>query len=341
MIDDDTTKLLRSLARLIEKPEIKAFEFSLITTLVELISAEAINIYEIRTLRQLVANHPEVYLLPVGYEDNPDEGTNLPLLLNQEPLFEECLSTQAMVRGSAGDPAQPLMRFLYPIVGRKGISSFLVIDAAQFVSRDHDLVVILLGFYHNYVSLLNDNQRDHLTGLLNRKSFDNKVMKMILSLSAENHRSTEKVQYYLAVFDIDHFKRVNDTLGHLMGDEVLLHFSQCMNQTFREYDALFRVGGEEFVVILRNVDAEQTAAIMERFRVVIETHYFPQVGQITTSIGVTSIFQEDLPVTIMDRADQALYYIKDHGRNQVAFYEQLVVDGKLSKKNADGEIELF
>lgn len=341
MIDDDTTKLLRSLAKLIEKPEIKAFEFSLITTLSDLIQPESIDIYEIRTLRQLVADHPEVYLLPIGYEDNPDESDSLPLLLNTEPQFEECLRSQEMVVGPNGDAIRPLLRFIYPIRGKNGISGFLVIENAQKISRDHELVTILLAFYHNYVSLLNDNQRDHLTGLLNRKSFDNKVMKMILSLSAQNKRENDKAHYFLAVFDIDHFKRVNDKLGHLMGDEVLLHFSQCMNQTFREYDSLFRVGGEEFVVILRNVDAEQTAAIMERFRKVIETHYFPQVGQITTSIGVTTIFEQDLPVTIMDRADQALYYIKEHGRNQVAFYEQLIAEGKLHKKESESDIELF
>ncbi len=341
MIDDNTTKLLRSLAKLIEKPEIKAFEFSLITTLVDLITANAINIYELRTLRQLVVNQPEVYLLPVGYEDNPEDSSTPPLILKHEPLFEDCLRTEQTVTGSIGTTEAPMLRFIYPIHGKKSVVGFLVIDNPVEITRDHELVAILLTFYHNYVSLLNDNQRDHLTGLLNRKSFDNKVMKMILSLGAENLRKTEKVQYYLAVFDIDHFKRVNDTLGHLMGDEVLLHFSQCMNQTFREYDALFRVGGEEFVVILRNVDAEQTAAIMERFRTVIETHYFPQVGQITTSIGVTSICEQDLPVTIMDRADQALYYIKEHGRNQVAFYEHLIEQGKLQKKEAEGEIELF
>ena len=175
----------------------------------------------------------------------------------------------------------------------------------------------------------------------NAPRFDDKIMKIILSLSEHNKRKADKAQYFLAVFDIDHFKRVNDTLGHLMGDEVLLHFSQCMNSTFREYDMLFRVGGEEFVVVLRNVDYERTAAIMERFRTTIETHYFPQVGQITTSIGVTSISLNDLPVTIMDRADQALYYIKEHGRNQTAFYETLIAEGKLKSKAAESDIEMF
>jgi diguanylate cyclase (GGDEF)-like protein len=162
-----------------------------------------------------------------------------------------------------------------------------------------------------------------------------------LSLSASNKRDADKVCYCLAVLDIDHFKRVNDTYGHLMGDEVLLHFAQCMNHTFRDYDLLFRVGGEEFVVVLRNVDADRAHAVMERFRKVVETHYFPQVGQITASIGVTFIGPHDLPGLVIDRADQALYYVKQHGRNQVAFYEHLVAQGALQQKQVESDIELF
>jgi diguanylate cyclase (GGDEF)-like protein len=141
--------------------------------------------------------------------------------------------------------------------------------------------------------------------------------------------------------DIDHFKKVNDTFGHLMGDEVLLHFSQCMNSTFREYDLLFRVGGEEFVVVLKNVSMDLARTVFERFRQVVENHYFPQVGRITTSIGVTEITGNDLPVTTMDRADQALYYAKDHGRNQVLFYESLRSENKVADKSASNDVDLF
>jgi GGDEF domain-containing protein len=94
-------------------------------------------------------------------------------------------------------------------------------------------------------------------------------------------------------------------------------------------------------VVLRNVDAERAQMVMERFRKVVETHYFPQVGQITASIGVTFIGPHDLPGLVMDRADQALYYVKQHGRNQVAFYEHLVERGVLQQKQVESDIELF
>lgn len=341
MPDLDTPKLLRSLAKLIEKPELKALQSSLIKTLSEIIAAESIALYEIRSLKQIAMEQPEVFLIPVGFTDTFDDDACTPMLLNQQPQFEASFLSREVEVEAIGTPAKPMFRTVHPILSVKGVTGFLVIDSVQHVKRDQELASILLGFYNNYILLLNDNQRDHLTGLLNRKSFDDKIMKMVLSLGDVNKRSVDKVQYCLAVFDIDHFKRVNDTYGHLMGDEVLLHFSQCMNETFREYDLLFRVGGEEFVVVLRNVDSDRAAGVMERFRRVIETHYFPQVGQVTVSIGVTFIGAHDLPVTVMDRADKALYHVKDNGRNQVAFFEHLVAAGKLRDSVVESDVELF
>jgi PleD family two-component response regulator len=74
---------------------------------------------------------------------------------------------------------------------------------------------------------------------------------------------------------------------------------------------------------------------------VVETHYFPQVGQVTASIGVTFIGPDDLPVTVMDRADKALYYTKENGRNQTAFFEHLVAAGRLQNNAANSNVELF
>ncbi|HCY64017.1 MAG TPA: hypothetical protein DHV59_14545 [Oxalobacteraceae bacterium] len=340
MVNVDTPKLLRSLAKLIEKPEIKALQVSLVQTLEQLIDAESVALYDIRTLKQVDAEQAEDFLIRVGIDDSFDDDGAPLILLREEPQFLECYRSQHLVIVPSGVAGAPL-RFIHPILGMKGVTGFLVIEAADHVERDQEMAAIFLGFIRNYILLLNDNQRDHLTGLLNRKSFDDKVMKMILSLGNVNKRDADKVCYCLAVLDIDHFKRVNDNYGHLMGDEVLLHFAQCMNETFREYDLLFRVGGEEFVVVLRNVDAGRAQVVMERFRKVVETHYFPQVGQITASIGVTFIGPHDLPGLVIDRADQALYYVKEHGRNQVAFYEHLVEQGKLSQKQVESDIELF
>jgi diguanylate cyclase (GGDEF)-like protein len=341
MANSDVSKLLLSLAKLIEKPEIKAFQISIIQTLSNIIVADSINLYEIRTLKQLSMDHPQVFLVRVGYEDRFEDALPEPMLLQDQPQYIEAKDSDQIVIRQISDDADPTYRSIFPISGAKSVNGFLTVESKQLSQQNQELVSIFIGFYRNYLALLNDNQRDHLSGLLNRKSFDDKMMQIIISLGEGNKRDVDKVQYCLALFDIDRFKRVNDTFGHLVGDEVLLHFSQCMTETFREYDLLFRVGGEEFVAVLRNVSMELAQLIMERFRKVVEAHYFPQVGNVTVSIGATFINPSDLSVTIMDRADKALYYAKENGRNQTVFYEHLIEAGKLQATTMNTDVDLF
>lgn len=341
MANSDVSKLLLSLANLIEKPEIKAFQISIIQTLSNIIVAGSIRLFELRTLKQLTTDHPRVFLVRVGFDDRFDETVSDPMLLDDHPQY---LDVQAKMQFNAwpiNDESDPIIRTIFPITGAKGVNGFLTIESQKLTKYNLELVLIFIGFYRNYLALLNDNQRDHLSGLLNRKSFDDKMMQIIISLGHGNKRDVEKVQYCLALFDIDRFKKVNDSYGHLVGDEVLLHFSQCMSETFREYDLLFRVGGEEFVAVLRNVTEELAHFIMERFRQVVEQHHFPQVGNVTVSIGATFITPSDLPVTIMDRADKALYYAKENGRNQTVFYEQLIAAGKVQETKLNNDVDMF
>jgi len=341
MENSDVSKLLLSLAKLIEKPEIKAFQISIIQTLSNIIVADSINLYEIRTLKQLSTESPQVFLVRVGCDDRPDDVLPDPVLLNNEPQYMASRDRLEITTKVITEDAEPTYRTIFPISGLKGVNGFLTIESKQLTQQNQELVSIFIGFYRNYLALLNDNQRDHLSGLLNRKSFDDKMMQIIISLGEGNKRDVDKVQYCLALFDIDRFKSVNDNFGHLVGDEVLLHFSQCMTETFREYDQLFRVGGEEFVAVLRNVNEELAMMIMERFRKVVEVHHFPQVGHVTVSIGATFINPSDLSVTIMDRADKALYYAKENGRNQTVFYEQLIASGKLQETTLNSDVDMF
>ncbi len=341
MANSDVSALLLSLAKLIEKPEIKAFQISIIQTLSNIIVADSINLYEIRTLKQLATDHPQAFLVRVGYDDRLEEVMPEPMPLNNHPQYLEVINRSEMIVEEISQGADPTCRTVFPIANSKGVNGFLTIESKQLTQQNQEMVSIFIGFYRNYLALLNDNQRDHLSGLLNRKSFDDKMMQIIISLGENNKRDADKVQYCLALFDIDRFKSVNDNFGHLVGDEVLLHFSQCMTETFREYDQLFRVGGEEFVAVLRNVNAALAETIMERFRKVVEAHYFPQVGHVTVSIGATFINPSDLSVTIMDRADKALYYAKEHGRNQTVFYEQLIASGKVQETSMNSDVDMF
>jgi diguanylate cyclase (GGDEF)-like protein len=178
---------------------------------------------------------------------------------------------------------------------------------------------------------------DTLTRLLNRKTFDEQFDQLIVEAERAQRRADERRTddlqgarpCWLAVVDIDHFKRINDGFGHLFGDEVLILMAQLMKNTFRGGDKLFRFGGEEFVVMLRNTAEDDVAKVFERFRTAMEEHDFPQVGRVTVSLGHARIDPACTPAELLGRADQALYFAKDHGRNQVRSFDQLVGQGKL------------
>ncbi|MBL8144760.1 MAG: GGDEF domain-containing protein, partial [Anaerolineae bacterium] len=135
---------------------------------------------------------------------------------------------------------------------------------------------------------------------------------------------------WLAVVDIDHFKRVNDTHGHLIGDEVLILVAQLMRKTFRNADRLYRFGGEEFVVLLRTDQSADAAFVFERLRSTVARFEFPQAGSLTVSIGFTEVTPNDTPSSAFERADQAVYHAKSHGRNQVVDHDNLLRRGEVA-----------
>jgi diguanylate cyclase (GGDEF)-like protein len=142
----------------------------------------------------------------------------------------------------------------------------------------------LRHIYQNLVILHDAKERDVLTTLPNRQSLDSRLMEVCQHYC--DHPITDKINdktSWIAILDIDHFKRVNDNFGHLYGDEVLLIFSQIMGRTFRYNDFLFRFGGEEFVVVL-NLSTQETAlTAFERFREAVADYNFPTVGKVTVS----------------------------------------------------------
>jgi diguanylate cyclase (GGDEF)-like protein len=222
--------------------------------------------------------------------------------------------------------------------------AIITVEAKNYASN-HDLMLQILAIYHNFMSLIHDNEHDTLTGLLNRKTFNLKINDIITSLQSHSHvhsKANNESNAYLAIFDLDHFKRVNDTHGHLLGDEILLLFSQQMHKNFRDKDLLFRFGGEEFIGIFQCSDDDTITHILSRFRETIAQFNFPQVGQITASCGFTKIGAFDLSSNTIDRADLSLYHAKHNGRNQICQYEQLIASGALEeKKSSSGDIELF
>ncbi|GGJ58528.1 GGDEF domain-containing protein [Deinococcus roseus] len=151
--------------------------------------------------------------------------------------------------------------------------------------------------------LRTQSQTDALTGTLNRRQFE---------ADLGGFQSGD----VFMVLDLDHFKQVNDTHGHHMGDQVLKDFSSILRSSTRNWDRVYRLGGEEFLVVLRGTSAIMAARIAERIRFAVEHHDF-EVGSLTVSGGWCPLGPDMTPDMALHQADQLLYTAKFAGRNQM------------------------
>ena len=152
---------------------------------------------------------------------------------------------------------------------------------------------------------------DKLTGLNNRMKLDRVLMDEV-----------ERARRYSSVFsvilmDIDHFKKINDTFGHQLGDETLVRFADLIRENIRTTDIAGRWGGEEFLVICPETDLESARNLAEKLRVKIENYNFPGVSKQTASFGVNQFSPENEISQLIGLADDALYRAKETGRNRV------------------------
>ena len=165
-----------------------------------------------------------------------------------------------------------------------------------------------------YQDALQLAQKDPLTGICNRAALDEMMQREL------SHAHRQGSSCALIIIDIDHFKAVNDKYGHIVGDCALKAVANMMAKCKRDGDLLFRYGGEEFVVLMRDTEMEGAGLLAERIRSYIETHPCSCSGadlNIRVSIGVSVLQKKDSPASLFTRADQALYSAKRHGRNQV------------------------
>ncbi len=156
---------------------------------------------------------------------------------------------------------------------------------------------------------------DELTGLYNRRYFD-RHLDLMMKKALEQHRSMA-----VMMLDIDYFKRVNDNYGHDVGDRILVEFARRIQRNIRGADLPCRYGGEEFVVLMPDIDKNRAQIVGERVREAVEMKKFDAGNglqiPITVSIGISLIRENDNMQTLLKRADMALYQAKHHGRNRV------------------------
>lgn len=343
-------KLLQSIIKITSQCDLDSLECNLVTALAELMPIKHASLF--RCINENIDYLIEETICLDFQENNLFElkqfrQRETRIIETTEKLLQ-CLQTKK----SDWSESDHGTWFLAPIMRANTVAGIILLESDQQLSGYHSLLNSVIRIYENYLFVLIEGELDTLTGLRNRRTFDKQLGKLLTTNDIAGHKKIksnndderrqliQKSANWLVSIDIDHFKRINDNFGHLYGDEVLLLLSQLMKKTFRDTDLLFRFGGEEFVIILTSTTEENAFLALERFRHIIADYNFPQIEQVTLSIGYAQIDSDDFPVTILDKADKALYFAKQHGRDQVCCYENLISQGKLQEVITH-ETELF
>lgn len=196
------------------------------------------------------------------------------------------------------------------------------LTVSQFVVLESIVALTLMAFgalmlanEHSATELRRLAERDSLTSVFNRRSF----MSLVEKALSQAKRTNQTIGILL--IDLDHFKAINDTLGHKGGDDALRHFVGTSIATLRNEDIIGRLGGEEFGILLTGAGLGDALATAERVRAVVEGSPLKtdqSTISLTISVGVAISSADDTPESILDRADKAMYDAKRKGRNRVA-----------------------
>jgi diguanylate cyclase (GGDEF)-like protein len=229
-------------------------------------------------------------------------------------------------------------------------------SGAALRPEQRQTVDVVLHVFRNMYNLLAYSDRDALTGLLNRKALDDTFYSAVLEELDEGAQAKARdavvepgqerrhrvpPNYWLGTVTVDNFGLLNDKNGHLIAEEVLLLVARIMNNTFRTYDRIYRLGGEQFAVLMHCPDEALVLAAFERFRVNMEKFNFPQVGRVTACAGFTRVTPDDSPDTTLERAERAVDFAQRHGRNKVFSHSELVRKGVFGDAPKVGAVDLF
>ena len=166
------------------------------------------------------------------------------------------------------------------------------------------------------------NEIDFTTKLLNKQTTFKQLEEYLKSINEKPESFT------LAMADIDFFKKINDTYGHLAGDEILKQISECLIKNIKGDDIVGRFGGEEFIILLKNTNLDNSKALLEKIRkdiddLIVKYNNFI-IDNLNISIG--AVFNQDNNTdlnNLIEKADKALYNVKENGRNQTKFFDEI------------------
>lgn len=224
------------------------------------------------------------------------------------PFLLFILIVAGILAQNLSKPLSTLAKYSEDVILHKKVS--VPFDRIKISSQIYEVRQLYRQF-SKHINLLNNQlQVDGLTGLANRRSFDWKIKEWI-----ENN-----IPFSLIMIDVDHFKVINDTFGHLAGDDVLKQLSSIIYDFSNESTLCFRYGGEEFGVMIREKSIEDVFQLAEKLREKVAKATFPIGKPITISLGISTFQDYDQPEAIINRADLALYQSKSGGRNRTTIF---------------------
>lgn len=336
------TDLMHHVADLIDERDREGLELTLARVTFQLAKARALTLWRVFLRSDGVWLRKRITLPELA---EGSESPEVDVAIGQAPRPLRLAFETRNVTRWRDRPGGPVGCVL-PVQGGAGVLGLIEITLDAEMDREAaSLLSGMLRIYRSHLAALDYGDKDELTGLANRRTFEDQFRRFVQAEARRNGSrridDSWSSQAHLGVADIDFFKQINDRFGHPYGDEVLVLFSGLMRDTFRESDKLFRFGGEEFLILMSNCALDDALIAFERFRAAVEAFNFPQVGQVTVSIGVTSLRLHDTGSAAFGRADQALYVAKRSGRNRVLRAEALSQSTSLESMRTAPEVELF
>ncbi len=255
------------------------------------------------------------------------------ILVPKDPIFmDQAMAFLLILFASFLIPG----RWIYCLLFSLGIMAEFLIAAPKYINHIpfhqyigvfiYFLIAILFAAIYSFninvykrMQYLRENQleqlavTDPLTNIYNRQKFDRAFVQWL------NIAKTEETVFAIIMFDLDNFKVLNDTLGHMTGDKVLIECVNVVSVHLRSRDVFARWGGEEFMILLPHTGLEEAAIIAERLRQTIEKSFSTYKPKITASFGVTQYKKDDTTDTIIMRVDSNLYIAKKQGKNCIYF----------------------
>lgn len=334
----NSPRLLDQLVSLTGIRDLELLEVSLLNTLNGFIQAKGLSLYKVSSrgeLRsQLVYGAQRCNLVREQFSVRPEL---VQVFQENQTIDKDCLLL----------PVADGVLSVMTVMDSRSTTTYLVIHSAKRLQdADSRMVDGMLQIYRNFCRLLQESQTDSLTGLANRKTFDECFSRVNElqpygddepAVDVDQRKPQARTTFWIAMIDIDHFKSVNDRFGHLYGDEVLILLAHLLKNALRTDDLVFRFGGEEFVLMIRCESRNEAASLLERLRKSVESQNIPQVGHVTISIGATEMVSNTFAGTLLDYADKALYHSKQSGRNRLTFFEDMVDGGLAAREAAPSE----